>query len=263
MKLFNRDISMIVRNAYRIPAYLTHFIHCLFVFTNPFHFLLSYLRMRPPGSGFVKMRDGTIIHLSGHPHDIVTVFIIFIRRDYGKVPAGSRVVDIGANIGAFSLYAARCGASKITAYEPNSEAFQCLQRNIQTNSLTSVISPRQFAATGTAGKLVPFPKKASAYNAILQNNSTEEYELVETISLTNIVEEMGRIDFLKMDCEGAEWDILRHAKPSDLASIHTIRMEYHLGFQKEISSLLESNGYRLQYHMGTKDSGTMWFERSS
>jgi FkbM family methyltransferase len=262
MRLFNRDIPMIVRNAYRIPGYFLLFLQCFWVFKHPLEDIFSYLRMCPPSSGIITLRDNTIIHLSSHPHDVVTVFIIFIRKDYGKIPAGSRVADIGANIGAFSLYAAQCGAAKVFAYEPNSEAFECLQRNIRSNSLAPVIVPRRFAVTGSTGKSVAFPKKASAYNSTLQNGTMEEHEIVDTISLHSIIKETGGIDFLKMDCEGSEWDILHSASPRDLASIRIIRMEYHFGYQQEIAAVLQNIGFSLQYLSGTKKSGTMWFMRT-
>ena len=68
--------------------------------------------------------------LSSHPHDLITVFVIFFHKDYGTIPEQSIVLDIGAHIGALSLYAARRGASKVYAFEPNREAYDVLCRNI-------------------------------------------------------------------------------------------------------------------------------------
>jgi FkbM family methyltransferase len=261
MKLLNRDLAMYARNAYRIPAYFVYFFKCFWIFKKPLSFILSYIRMIPPSGGVIELRNGIQIHLSSHPHDVVTVFIIFIRNDYGVVPPRSTVIDIGANIGVYSLYAASCGACRVIAFEPNTEAFRCLQHNIRVNHLETVIEPRRFAVAGSAGKRMRFPKNASPYNSFLRGESAKEYEFVKTIDLMNIMEDFDHVDLLKMDCEGAEWDILRGAGHDVLDRIGAIRMEYHLGQRDQIAGFLQQNGFSLIHLAGTKDAGTMWLAK--
>jgi FkbM family methyltransferase len=261
MRLFNRDLAMYRRNAARIPAYGFYFLRCFLLFQHPLTFIASYLRMTPPPEQKVTLRNGMVIHLSGHPHDIVTVFLIFVRRDYGMVPNSSTVIDIGANIGVYALYAAFCGARSVKAYEPNSEAYTCLQRNIRENRLEGVIAPFQFAVTGQAGNTVRFPKASSAYNQILAADTSEEYESVGTVDLSTIMNDIDRVDVLKMDCEGSEWEILQAADRNLLEAIRAIRMEYHMGHRDRITSLLEGNGFSRQYMFGTMNAGTMWFTK--
>jgi len=79
----------------------------------------------------LEFRNGLKIQLSNHPHDLITVFVVFVKKDYGDVLKNNIVVDIGANIGAFSLLAAKMGAKKVFAYEPNQVAFEVLQNNIK------------------------------------------------------------------------------------------------------------------------------------
>src|SRR5260221_4510461 len=103
------------------------------------------------------MRDGTRIHLSGHPHDVITLFVILVREDYGRFPPGGTVGDIGANLGTFALYAARRGASTVLSYEPNGAAFRSLQRNIEVNGLSGTIRTRQLSVAPHARQNTSFP----------------------------------------------------------------------------------------------------------
>ncbi|RPI00204.1 MAG: FkbM family methyltransferase [Ignavibacteriae bacterium] len=261
MKFFNRDFSLIARHAYHLPSYPAYFLKCFSIFKRPTQIISCYLRMTPPPTGVVDLRSGLTVHLSSHPHDIVTIFIIFIRGEYGRISPGSTVIDIGANIGAFSLFAASCGASKVFAFEPNAEAFQCLQKNIHANRLDSVIKPHRFAVAGSAGRRIRFPKNASAYNSFLRGESAKEYEFVKTIDLTRIMKNIDHVDLLKMDCEGAEWEILHGTNREVLDRIDAIRMEYHLGQRDQIAAFLQQNGFSLKMLAGPKYAGNMWLDK--
>lgn len=81
-------------------------MHAVRVFESPLLVIWSYLTRRPPAERLVRLRNGYVIHLSEDPADIVTVFLIYAREDYGSVAPGTVVVDIGANIGVFALFAA-------------------------------------------------------------------------------------------------------------------------------------------------------------
>ncbi len=262
MKLFNRDLAMFARNAYRIPAYFVYFFKCFRIFKKPASFILSYIQMITPSGGVIELRNGIQIRLSNHPHDVVTVFIIFIRNEYGMVPPRSTVIDIGANIGVYSLFAASCGACRVIAFEPNTEAFDCLQHNIRENHLETVIEPHQFAVASLAGRKIRFPKRSSPYNSFLRGESAQEYEFVKTVDLAAVMKNIDHVDLLKMDCEGGEWDILAGAGRDLFARIDAIRMEYHLGQRDQIAGLLQRNGFSIKYLAGTKAAGTMWAEKS-
>ena len=46
-----------------------------------------------------------MIHFSQHPHDFITFVVIFLKKEYGNIPSNHTIIDIGANIGLFSIYA--------------------------------------------------------------------------------------------------------------------------------------------------------------
>jgi hypothetical protein len=95
----------------KILNYLFWFIKCILIFKRPFFIVYKYIKRNTPITTPLSLRNGLKIILSTHPHDIVTAFVVFVKGDYGKVEQGTTVVDIGANIGIFSLYAASMGAT--------------------------------------------------------------------------------------------------------------------------------------------------------
>lgn len=120
------------------------------------------------------------------------------------IGADDRVLDIGANVGAFCIRAARLSPS-VTAVEPVTAAI--LVGNIRKNGADVRVIE---AGLGSGTPSVCRWDDLSA--------------LVPTYPLRTLVKMAGGCDFLKCDCEGAEWTI----HPSDLDGIRRIEMELHL-----------------------------------
>jgi FkbM family methyltransferase len=262
MRLFGRDISRYVRRIPEIPAYAGYLLKCLWLFKRPLQFILAYLASRSLAQRVVELRSGLKIYLSEHPHDVISVFVVFVREDYGAIEPGGAVVDVGANIGIFSLYAVHKKAGAVFAYEPNSESFAYLLHNIRANRLEQRVIARQFAVVGAPGGQVRFPTRSSMYNAIITQDSAAEYELVDTIGLGAILAQSGPISLLKLDCEGAEYEILFSADETSYAAVRHIRLEYHAGRVQAIDAHLSQYGF-VRYHSqaDTATSGNLWYER--
>jgi len=264
MRFFGRDLFWCWRHLRYLPFYAWYFLRCFALVKHPLRFIRCYMTLQLPEERLVEFRNGMKIHLSSHPHDLVTVFVIFVRRDYGRVTPAQTVVDIGANIGVFALYAASEGAARVEAYEPNSEAFALLRRNIEVNGLQGAIIPRQLAVTAQAGQQVSFPKRASAYNAIVRQGAptTEECETVQTTSLEELAQPLSSVDLLKVDCEGAEYEILLGCRPQTLAKVRQLRLEYHNGRVQELTAHLARSGLKQILLRPDSDlSGNAWFGR--
>jgi len=262
MKLFDRDFSIYIRRIPQLPLYLYYFAKCFWKIRNPLGFIFAYLRRKGIPTRIIELRDGLKIYLSEHPHDIISVFVVFVREDYGHITPGCTVVDIGANIGIFSLYAAHEQAAKIYAYEANTASLHCLLQNIEANHLENVIIPMQYAVIGSPGDKVRFPVAPSAYNAIITRDVSTEFEWVDTIGLPAILEVTGSINLLKLDCEGAEYGILFSAGADVYSRIQNIRLEYHSRREQEIQNHLAKFGYIQRLHKAdTACSGNMWYEK--
>jgi FkbM family methyltransferase len=242
--------GLTIQNIPKLPLYVWYMVKALFLFHKPLRIILHYLRESAPVDRTVALKNGLIMFLSEHPHDIVTIFVVMVKREYGAVRPGSIVVDIGANIGSFSLYAAKQGARKIYAYEPNEQSNAVFARNITQNSYSTVIESNRAAVLGEVVSSAVMPKQASPYNQIRAKDIvSENEEEVPSVTLEKIVidNRIDVIDLLKIDCEGAEYGILYGAPAAILGKIREIRMEYHSGDQEvdKLTAYLQTHGFRI------------------
>lgn len=143
------------------------------------------------------------------------------------------VIDIGANVGFFSLLAwYKLPTAKIIAYEPIARNFKLLQKN------TEGISPSQLLANHAAvsdvvGEIIlRFNDQAITTSASLLANSTgSTEERVPSTTLASLFEvnSLQKVDLLKMDCEGAEYSIVYNSPAELFERINCIAMETHPG----------------------------------
>lgn len=146
------------------------------------------------------------------------------------------VVDIGAHWGFFTMFAARNLASgaRIIAVEPARANTAMLKRHIAANGMEELVHVVEAAVAGHDGTGI-LHDAASENRSLFASGSQPPAsgEPVEILSLETLLKRtesiIGRrgIDFLKMDCEGAEYDALRAAPESVLARIRCISLEFH------------------------------------
>jgi FkbM family methyltransferase len=245
--LFNRSLGRVVNSLRRIPDLSVSCIRVLLRVRDPLQFLRCYIVRKPLPSGIVVFRDGTTIYV-GHPDDLATINLIFFRAVYTGLARNDVVVDIGANIGIFSLYAAlRTGAKKIYAFEPCRESFQLLQRNIDATGLTEVIVPFQIAVCHSRrGQYVDFPVSTSPSNSF-HNYDGDKTVTVATTTLNETFDKNGldRVNYLKVDCEGVEYEILEEMTSEGYGRIDNLTVEYHHGKEDELIRSIEAQGLRL------------------
>ena len=141
------------------------------------------------------------------------------------------IVDIGAHYGYFSIFAAKnIGTkSKIYAFEPSDDNFVNLIKNIQSTGLKNII-PSQMAISSTSTDRHFYTAKS--WNHSLFENYLDYMEpstIVQCLTLADFisVQKIKQIDFLKIDCEGAEHEILQNCDLNTLMKINTISMEIH------------------------------------
>jgi len=188
----------------------------------------------------------------------------WVRDPYPVRPTDGLIVDAGANIGCFSIYAAaRAPEANIVALEPSGANFARLERNVERNRLGDRIAVRQLGDAGATGELEldvghgsPFHSSFLAQRGL----RAEKTETIRVLSLADLLalldDEMpaaapATIDLLKMDCEGAEMDCLLQADPASLARVRRLVVEYHewAGFRfDDVRERLEAAGFTLAGH---------------
>jgi FkbM family methyltransferase len=192
---------------------------------------------------------------SAYMSDIINVWL---DDEYGmrKVEPPNIVVDIGGNIGLFSLWAYNFfPASHIYAFEPNLKVYDYLKRNLSPTRAET----RAVGVSYKQGRAVLKNTNDSRLATTTLMDSGE----IELISLSQIVEHVGgKIDLLKMDCEGGEWDIFKDVEA--FKGISNIRMEYHLNDFHSIDTLKEITaglGYSMERLAPNRNFGIAWFKK--
>ena len=131
------------------------------------------------------------------------------------------VVDIGAHIGSFSLLAAHKGAKKVYAYEPDAESFQILERNVNGTCVNAYnMGVHEEDDCGLKMVYSSDEQNTGGCQTIVCAESN-----VRSITLDTIIKKVGKIDLLKLDCEGAEYLAILNSKR--LKRVKAIFGEYH------------------------------------
>ena len=221
----------------------------------------SYITRSTPEGNFYELRNGYKLYLSSSDEDPVTVMVVFGKRDYGKIKKGDVVVDIGANIGSYSIYAAKKGAIKVYAFEPNKEAFKTLKKNVEENGLQNIVKAINAAVTDKDGEWVSITTSSSPRNEIIRESKTEGTDTVSSISLQKIIESnhIDQIDILKVDCEGCEHVIFKSVNPEYFNRIKEIRMEVH-GSDSSCGNLLDE--LTKHYKVIKQNDTIYWLEKN-
>jgi FkbM family methyltransferase len=174
---------------------------------------------------------------------------IYTPEDF-QIKKEDVVVDIGAHIGIFSIYASTV-AAKVYSFEPFPENYHFFEENIESNDITNVELIRK-AINSKKGKMRLILDDFHTHSLVKGSASTGNFIEVETITLEDFIKEqkIEKIDFLKMDCEGSEYEILKNCPESVLNKIEKISMEYHhIDDEKNgnvMKEILESKGYEVR-----------------
>ena len=170
-----------------------------------------------------------------------------------KIDHKDIIVDIGAHVGYFTLFAAKKATKgKVIAFEPSIESFLGLEENIRINNFKNIIQEKTAIAKVKGKQTLYVNDEDTISNTIYKQSKNLNKEEVKCITLQNIFEKYGlkKVDFLKMDCEGAEYEIIMNAESSILNKIQKIAMEIHeeiVPYTKEvIIENLEKHGFNVK-----------------
>jgi FkbM family methyltransferase len=204
-------------------------------------------------------------------HEFKEIFMeeCYIRGLGHGLPNGPTVIDIGANAGFFTLFAAsRFPGAKIFSYEPIPSNFRQLKRNKELNEKAEILCfPK--AIYGYPGEVSlcfdPAEKFTTSATVFERSDSQHNTIRVPCMTLPQVFAEhrLESCDLLKMDCEGSEYAILYGCPPDYLYRIAQIAMEVHGGSgpDQDMESLIE---YLNSHDFKTRPSGYMlWAWRES
>lgn len=209
----------------------------------------------------------TITDFMGIPLEIVDVDSyfgmceeIFHKKNY-EFEAGRKdpmIIDCGANIGMSIIFFKKLYPQcKIIAFEPDVKVFSALKKNIGSFGYKDVELYNK--AVWSSETELDFHAEGSWGGRITKPGDVEKIVRVPTVRLKDYLDR--RVDFLKIDVEGAETEILKDCSTS-LNMVDHLFLEYHSHFREEqtlhqIFSIIHAAGFR--YHIKEASIRTMPF----
>lgn len=245
------------------------------------------------GLRFVRNKYDVLLHLVGlHRDETITYFLkngiellvpnrktnrttilsikeIFVDEIYPARSEGLKtVVDIGAQSGIFSLYAAYHNPGAIIhSFEPDPGNYEQLCLNIKVNNFADRITSFNAAVAGRTEPVSFFiNENSSRAHSMFGTGEGQKQVVVQALSLDDLFQasQIAQCDFLKIDIEGAEYDVLFNATRETLSKINKLVLECHPiqrdGTYYDITTMekfLQKNGF----HILQKEGDIIWAQR--
>ena len=210
-------------------------------------YLFDYVS--PKGEAIYSFPGGIRLFVRSPGGDKGIVNEIFVHKEYThEIGENDIIVDIGAHIGAFSVVAGKkASKGKVFSYEPEPSNFQQLKKNVELNNLQNV-SIFNMGVLGSKGtKEFYSSNQHTGGSSVLKvpgKKISASFTTIEDIFQENGLE---KIDYLKMDVEGAEYDILMKTPSACLAKIAYLALETHNWMtelkSRDMKAFLEKEGF--------------------
>jgi amino acid adenylation domain-containing protein/non-ribosomal peptide synthase protein (TIGR01720 family)/FkbM family methyltransferase len=236
------------------------------------------------GSPYVLPSGMAVYHLNKNETDHLYRQIfdsqIYLRHGIA-LPVGACILDVGANIGLFTLFVhCVCERPRILAFEPSPSAFEKLRQNAELYGLDVELEPCAISDREGMAAFTVYPR-ASVMSGLYADPAAEErlfrdYMAAQDLegadpqllahadelaaerfesqvverplrTISSVLRERGidRVDLLKIDAEKSEMDVLSGIAPEDWPKILQVTAEVHDidGRLARIVALLEGNGF--------------------
>ncbi len=197
---------------------------------------------------------GLTIRLRPLSYDPIALYSIMVRHIYGLVPSGYSVIDVGAHIGIFSLFACLSNAKQVFAFEPERRNFSLLIQNIRTNHREGTVHAFNLGVWSKDTRKILFSSRASAFHTFFPSRyHVGETESVACKEVNSILDEINGPIFLKVDAEGAEYEIVTSISNENIQKIEKIELEYHIGnhalkpLLPILVQFIESNAFSIRF----------------
>ncbi|MGN6723724.1 MAG: FkbM family methyltransferase [Marmoricola sp.] len=218
-------------------------------------------------------RSGPVIACPNVPGARVPVYEVFADDSYrldsllAGLPDATSVLDIGGHIGCFSVaIGSRDPQARIHSYEASPGTAQWLQRNVSLNGLEDRITVHAEAVSDRNGTL-EFEDNdgGSSLNRVTETQSATSV----TVTCVSLEDAFARCetspDLVKIDTEGAEYQMVLGTDPGIWSSVQRLVLEYHdvPGHDwSELESHLGKGGLKaVRRDIENPRQGVAWFER--
>lgn len=196
---------------------------------------------------------------TGSNSDLFVLREVLVGETYRDVlpllPARSlRVVDIGANIGSFTIWLSRnAKVEEAFCFEPEPGSFRLLRFNLSNNDCGFAHAlEKAVGGKSRAARIALKQDNPGGTNIYRSETDPDRAEgnAIQVVAFSEwLTQTPGTFDVLKMDCEGSEWEIVRATSESEFARFRVLVAEVHpdpegLHALDDFPGLMESRGFR-------------------
>lgn len=248
----------------------------LTAFDNGPRVLWELAAQRLPWGGdevLFRTASGAVVHCPNRPGARVPVYEIFAEDAYrlSSLLEGLDapvVLDIGGHIGCFSVAVAQAApGARVHSYEASPATADWLSRNVAANDLADRVTAHHVAIADHRGTLEFADNDGgSSLNGLTAPTDSTRRVQVPCITFADAVAEAGgRVDVVKIDTEGAEYDMVLTSDPAAWATVQRLVLEYHdvPGHDwAELRTFFEGVGLQVtEVEEATPRQGTVWLAR--
>lgn len=222
------------------------------------------------------VRSGQTISIPNAPGARVPVYEVFAEDCYDLrwflgdlIDRPIHVLDIGAHVGTFSTHLASIHPSAtVDCFEPAPDTYEFLTSNVAVNGNTDRIRTHQKALAGETGfATLDLQGAGSGHNHMaFDGGVTGSGVRVETVTFDEVVSAArGPVEFIKMDCEGGEYDLVYKSSPDSWANVQRLVLEYHTMPDESWEALrawFTSVGLHVLRDIRSPIAGTAWLSRT-
>jgi FkbM family methyltransferase len=181
----------------------------------------------------LKIDTNTKLKIRPYTTDLVIYWEVWKLKEYEDpkmvIQENANVVDIGAQAGIFTVWAARkAPQGKVFSIEPHPKNYKYLLANKTLNKLSHV-KTYGLALGKQNGNITLYTSPANTGGHSIYNLENGRPITVPTFTFESFLKQANikHIDYLKIDTEGAEYDILLNTPKNILKNIDKIFLEYH------------------------------------
>jgi len=243
------------------------FLNSRKIFKNWYIYPNVYYKIISDKFPIFETNTGLKIKIRKHSTDLMALTHVWLIGEYKSenfdIKDTDIIIDIGGHIGLFSLYASQfCKNGLIYSFEPVPENYNLLIDNIQSNDLNQIKSFNLAVSNSNSNVKLYLNDDEAGHSMFSKSSKTIT---VDSISLQQIFDDnnIKNCNFLKLDCEGTEYEILQNLPLSYFNKIEKIVIEYHMAdshpeLLENLKKLLISQNYSLKTKKLFSDIGFLY-----
>ena len=221
------------------------------------HTAINYYLGFINSEGIIYFKNGTKCVMRNKSDSIAFFENYFLKlnnpNEKFEIKKEDIVIDIGAHVGYFTMYAAKKAYQGIIySIEPYKESFEIFKKNLNLNELTNVKPFHAAISKKTEQITLYIDKDNQIGNSMFKTDTSVRSEKVSSFSLEDFIinNKIKKINFLKIDCEGAEFEIILNLKKEIMKNVNKMSIEVHENSNTDsvdkLENFLNENNFKVK-----------------